>query len=138
MSVRKISMFNFDEIDGRCQFHQHFTSSFSKVFYLAKKLLSQTVSKEKLCKTVLYKQAGETFLHKKLLYLHFTSSFYTQTFCICILCLSFFTKLIIKKAACKIKAKLTKGEGEKESKREREVCCSSKHIRKCAREIHCK
>ena len=39
-----------------CKFHQHFMSSISNSFLLPNKLQTQTVSTEKLYKTVLYKK----------------------------------------------------------------------------------
>jgi len=55
------------------QFHQHFTSSLISNILLTKKFQSQTVSSEKLCKTILYKKAGQKILVKLTLGVHFTN-----------------------------------------------------------------
>jgi len=52
--VRKMCAKNVDEIDSCSQFHQHLLLC---PYSFAEKLQSQTVSREKLCKALLYKKA---------------------------------------------------------------------------------
>jgi len=57
----------------RCQFHQHFTSNFCNnifatiffhQYFSTKKLQSQNVTREKLCKALLYKKFARKMLMK--------------------------------------------------------------------------
>jgi len=60
--VRKTRAFYVDEIDTRCQFHQHFTSTFCANIFAPKKFKAKTYLK-KLRKVLLYKK----FAHKMLM-----------------------------------------------------------------------
>jgi len=62
--MRKICAFNVDEIDTNSQFHQHFMSSFCTVILSPKEILSLTVIREKLCKTLLFLKVGPKKLVK--------------------------------------------------------------------------
>jgi len=56
--------FDVDEIDTFSQFHQHFMSSSFENIFFPKKLQNQTLIREKLRKTLLYKKVSSKMLMK--------------------------------------------------------------------------
>jgi len=57
-------MFNVDEIDDRCQFHQHFTYKFFVLMSFRQLFLRNYVTREKAAQTTFYEKLVRKMLMK--------------------------------------------------------------------------